>query len=326
MVISQAIVAVGSKALALMIGCMLGLSQTLPINKPKTKKPNTARTANEANDANNLLPMINTSYLGVISMFIKPTLSSERMDKISELMKGYAKRNFYFDPARRAKSLERMLSREIVASRETRARLIHFDEGINSEGDMQVIQQSSGSVLSTDGFVLTNHHCLSREEFGLERTIVEYRGMGYLLDPLIYHSDSKSDLLLLRMMIPKHQGSPQLSLAMDDQFDRGVKIMGPDGPEYSIIAACEYGSAEDPIPDRVYLCANGKPGYSGSPILSREESLAGIVYGVISHDKIPIGTREHFIDGTILCAIPASRIRKFITEAICYISSRPKRT
>jgi serine protease Do len=147
--------------------------------------------------------------------------------------------------------------------------------------------QASGFIISSDGYVLTNHHVIDNAD---EITVVLGGGKKYQNVKLI-GSDDKADVALLK--IDDGDDLPFLELGDSDDLEIGEWVIAIGNP-FGLTETLTVGvvsalgrrvSREDVYQDFIQTDAAINPGNSGGPLLNLEGEVVGINSAIITGDR-----------------------------------------
>lgn len=172
------------------------------------------------------------------------------------------------------------------------------------------VEGGSGVVISSDGYVLTNHHVISRRRLG---------EVWYLMDPekkliqvKLVSIDPDGDLALLQIQGAKNR--PHLELAPSRSVTKGDWVVALGNPfslsrdgrpaaSLGIVSAVHLHQGN--YPDAVQTDAAVNPGNSGGPLLD----MSGRIVGINGKISVRFGSR---INSGVGYAISADQIRRFL--------------
>ncbi len=147
--------------------------------------------------------------------------------------------------------------------------------------------QASGFIISTDGYVLTNHHVIDNAD---EITIITDGGNKYE-DIELIGSDDKADVALLK--IKDVDDLPFLELGDSDELEIGEWVIAIGNP-FGLTETLTVGvvsalgrkiGGEDVYQDFIQTDAAINPGNSGGPLLNLDGKVVGINSAIITGDR-----------------------------------------
>ncbi|WP_332631525.1 S1C family serine protease [Halalkalibacter flavus] len=191
-------------------------------------------------------------------------------------------------------------SRELVRTSEELSQQEHI---ANFKEAVVTIQGSGGRgtgfAISPDGFILTNHHVIHNRE-----PLAVVFPSGDIFHAQIIHSEEDLDVALLKI---DGNDVPYLPLRTEDAKEQEkIYVIGSPLSQTQIVNKGEILNEEAPY--QVLKISNAIfPGHSGSPVLSEEGEVVGVVY---ARSLPSIGSQE---EGHGL-AIPIEQIVAEIAE------------
>lgn len=189
----------------------------------------------------------------------------------------------------RVLSLRRLLKGAYVRPRKTVPSLCIYNlEEDFEEGNYDQTGVTNGGLLvSTDGFVITNYHSvhfLGASKKINKRFVTLHRGRVHFFDPRIYVALPKHDLALVRLLVPRQQGTPTVRLSqIESPVGAHVSIYGSRilkgqvGGDYTSPHVLRIAGKTVKAHDCLIVNCAISDGYSGSPVLSSKQELVGIV-------------------------------------------------
>jgi S1-C subfamily serine protease len=160
----------------------------------------------------------------------------------------------------------------------------------------------SGSIVSPDGLVLTNHHVVSRLR---QRSLYIETGEGTRYDGQVVATDRRNDLALLQ--IDAQAMLPIVRLAANQRAEVGQSVCAIGSPlgqagvltEGRLLKIRSNGDLESDV-----LL---KPGNSGGPLLNAQAEMIGVNKGVAKRSTSGTGDRNSF-------ATSIDAVREFLQQ------------
>jgi S1-C subfamily serine protease len=175
----------------------------------------------------------------------------------------------------------------------------------------QVLRVGGGVVLSSDGFIATNHHVIE----GAARVAVELSGGQSLGDPAVFYSDARRDLAIVRgaaagLRAPTLETSDWIGVAEPVLALPAARVPGAT-PVYGVIS----GFREDEGALRyIYIQSAELPSeFGGRPILNEAGALIGLSVGRLA------GSTD------LASAMPISDVRLALASARAELTARSDR-
>ena len=172
--------------------------------------------------------------------------------------------------------------------------------GLPSERTVQ--GQGSGFVISSDGYILTNHHVVK----GASDVKVRFSD-GVEHAAKVVGTDADSDVALLK--IQADRSFPYLRLGTDDGLRVGdwvVAVGNPLGLGHTVTAGIVSGMGRDipdlPLEEFIQTDASINPGNSGGPLIGLDGTVVGMNTAILAGAN------------TVGFAIPASHIAELIPQ------------
>jgi serine protease Do len=156
-----------------------------------------------------------------------------------------------------------------------------FDEGMES-GEEEPSSLGSGFIISSDGYVVTNHHVVD----GADKILVKLSDRREL-PALLIGSDKRSDIALLKI---EGDNFPVLTIGSSKQLEVGewvIAIGSPFGFDHSVTAGIVSAKGRS-LPEGNYVPfiqtdVAINPGNSGGPLFNMKGEVVGINSQIYSH-------------------------------------------
>ena len=183
-------------------------------------------------------------------------------------------------------------------------RRFHERHGAPSAPRRRVMGQGSGFFISSDGYLVTNHHVIKGGE---EITVILHDGEEY--DASLVGIDSKTDLALLR--VESDAPTPYVAFAEEDNLRVGdwvVAVGNPFGLGGTVTSGIVSGRGRDigagPYDDFIQIDAPINRGNSGGPTFDLSGKVVGVNAMIFSPSggnvgigfAIPAATAQDVID------------------------------
>jgi S1-C subfamily serine protease len=178
-----------------------------------------------------------------------------------------------------------------------------------------VVGSGTGFLISSAGYVLTNHHVIA----GDGPVVIRLPGTKETVAAEIAAQDEALDVALLKVILPKAEQYQPLAL-LPGSVRRGAAVAGfgyPLGDALGSSLKLSEGvvsALPDETSSRYLLDLRVNPGNSGGPLCDRR----GNVVGMISEKTGSAG-----IEDSYGLAIPAAELIKFLDEHLPAAASRP---
>jgi serine protease Do/serine protease DegQ len=185
----------------------------------------------------------------------------------------------------------------------------------------------SGSIITADGYILTNHHVIAgpddRPADGIHVKLAD----GREFDAKLIGSDEKTDIALIKI---EATGLPTIKLANSDKLKVGDVVFAVGDPmdvgftvTHGIVSATGrsnlglldeeqaqgQGTSDTTFENFIQTDASINPGNSGGPLVDAEGRQVGMDAAILSRSGGSIG---------IGFAIPSSLLKQVITDLVTY--------
>ncbi len=198
----------------------------------------------------------------------------------------------------------------------------------NSNGELRQVGSATGIIMSADGYIITNWHCVINEDTKQAYSRIDvttYDGTVYS-DAKIVGADEDTDLAVIKinaanLSTATFGDSSQLSMG-----DRVVALGNAGGLQWSASQGIISGLARDVYEDTGYSIkclqtdAAINPGNSGGPLLNNQGQVIGINSAKIAAEgyeglgfSIPIKEAKSIIDDLIKYGYVKGRVMLGIT-------------
>lgn len=159
----------------------------------------------------------------------------------------------------------------------------------------------SGFIISSDGYIVTNHHVISRAE---EIEVILENGKKYKAE--IIGSDSKTDLALLK--IKPEKALPAVKFGDSSVLDIGEPVLAIGNPfglghtvTSGIVSAKGRSLGLGAYDDFIQIDAAINPGNSGGPLFNFEGEVVGVNTAIIAGGQgigfaIPVNMAKNIVD------------------------------
>lgn len=200
--------------------------------------------------------------------------------------------------------------------------------GMGTDGELVQAGEASGIIMTEDGYIITNSHCVYDEEYGEEYDRIDvslYDGRVYE-DAQIIGYDPTTDLAVIKidekkLSVAEFGDSSALALG-----DRVVTLGNSGGLQWSVSQGVLSGQARDVYEDTGYAIkclqvdAVINPGSSGGPLLNAYGQVIGVNSAKIVMDgyeglgfSIPINEAKEVIDDLVKYGYVTGRVALGIT-------------
>lgn len=176
----------------------------------------------------------------------------------------------------------------------------------------------SGTIITRDGYVVTNYHVIAS---GDRLQIITGDKKRYEISPFndgsLYRADPKTDIALIRIAAPENKAFPAIAFSDSASLEAGewvIAIGSPYGLTHTITAGIVSSTGRDSvgftdIEDFIQTDTAINPGNSGGPLVNLKGHLVGINTAIRS----TTGTWEG-----ISFAIPSNTVRHVCDELLRY--------
>lgn len=200
--------------------------------------------------------------------------------------------------------------------------------GMGTDGELVQAGEASGIIMSEDGYIITNSHCVYDEEYGEEYDRIDvglYDGRVYE-DAQIIGYDPTTDLAVIKidetnLSVAEFGDSSALALG-----DRVITLGNSGGLQWSVSQGVLSGQARDVYEDTGYAIkclqvdAVINPGSSGGPLLNAYGQVVGVNSAKIVLTgyeglgfSIPINEAKEVIDDLVKYGYVTGRVALGIT-------------
>ena len=200
--------------------------------------------------------------------------------------------------------------------------------GMGTDGELVQAGEATGIIMTQDGYIITNSHCVYDEEYGTEYDRIDvslYDGRVYEGAEIIGY-DPTTDLAVIKidekgLSVAEFGDSSALSLG-----DRVITLGNSGGLQWSVSQGVLSGQARDVYEDTGYAIkclqvdAVINPGSSGGPLLNAFGQVVGINSAKIVLTgyeglgfSIPINEAKEVIDDLVKYGYVTGRVALGIT-------------
>lgn len=189
------------------------------------------------------------------------------------------------------------------------------------------ISEGSGSIISSDGYVLTNHHVIEGAAGSARTSITVTLNDGSRHDATFIASDVNTDIGVIK--IDDVQGLPVISFGDSDQLRVGQQVVAVGSPlglsatvTTGIISALNrpvragQGGGESSLMDGIQTDAAINPGNSGGPLVDMQGNLVGMNSVIASLSSGSFGGSGESGSIGLGFAIPANFAQRVATQLI----------
>jgi antitoxin component YwqK of YwqJK toxin-antitoxin module len=184
------------------------------------------------------------------------------------------------------------------------APVVSPDANVNNNKIKKWKGTGSGFIISTDGYIVTNHHVIA----GANEIEVDLMrdGNTYTYSCELFISDQTNDLAIIRITDPKFQPLPSIPYAVKSELaDVGTPVFALGYPLAFTVLGTELKFTEGTINSRTgkegligayQISAPVQPGNSGGPLFDYQGNIIGVINEKLFYaDNVAFAIKSNFI-------------------------------